>query len=385
MLRVILAGLMALLTFLPSLAQPSREGSSVATILAELKGKSPKCVIVLLDVSESMKVEGLNRKMHQAVEQLFTEGLEEGDRAVLYVFGSGYRQVFDALPATPAARRKLIEQVPLRPEPGAGTNIRQPHHEALKLARASGKLPFIVIVTDSFNDPPKDTPTAYAEYQKYYTPGKLETYPKTPENREYESLLAWMGASGGKTFGLGVEIQPNQRPKEHFKVALQEATPATPEPQATPAPTRVSASKNESLPLGLIGALVAVLAGGGAFAYLKPRPMPLRITGGPSGARDFDVRGNTVLRLGGEGGAGALDAYPLAATKEVVATVRASRGQLTLQPQPKGSTRVTHNGLPLEKPTALRFGDEIRVTVLDPSGAVIKENRLKISDPTKTF
>ena len=95
------------------------------------------------------------------------------------------------------------------------------------------------------------------------------------------------------------------------------------------------------------------------------------------------MRGNTTLRLGGEGGSAALDAYPLAGTKAVAATIKGARGQFTLQPQPGTSLRVYHNGMPLEKPSPLRYGDEVRVSVVDNTGAVVKESRLKFSDPTK--
>lgn len=385
MLRVLLALLAVLTSLLPTFAQSNSDTATVSEIVSELKSKTPKCVVLILDVSESMKVDDYNRKMHDSVETILRESLADGDQAILYSFGAGYKKVFDETPSTPAARHKLIDQIPLRPEPGEGTNIRQPHHEALKLAKASGKTPYIIILTDSFNDPPKNTPVAYTEYQKYYTVGKLETYPTTPENRDYESLLSWMTTAGGKTYGIGVEILPSGRPKERFKVAPKTGIEATPQPEATPVPQRSAPVKEESLPLGWIGALVALGLGGAAFALLRPKPLPLRIVGGGSSARDFDVRGATTVRLGGEGAAASLDAFPVAGVKETVATIRASRGQLLIQPQPANLVRVYHNGMPLDKPTPLRYGDEVRIAVLDSNGAILKENRIKFSDPTKTF
>ena len=126
----------------------------------------------------------------------------------------------------------------------------------------------------------------------------------------------------------------------------------------------------------------SVALGAVLFAVMRPKPMPLRLAG-VGAPRDFDVRGNTVLRLGGEGGSAALDAYPLAGTKAVAATIKGGRGQFTLEPQPGTALRVYHNGLPLEKATPLRYGDEVRVSVVDSNGAVLKENRVKFSDPTK--
>ena len=227
-LRFLLTSLAILSAFAlaPALAQ-----SDPSEVVREIKDKSPKCVVFILDVSESMRVDDYNRKMRSAAEAILKEGLGEGDQVALFTFGSSYKKVFDEVPTTPAARRKLIEQLPLKPEPGEGTNIRQPHHEALKLAKASGKTPYIIILTDSFNDPPKNTPEAYTEYKKYYTPGKLDVYPATVENRDYESQLAWMTSSAGKTFGMGVDILPSGRPKEQFKVGTKDAPEATPAPQ----------------------------------------------------------------------------------------------------------------------------------------------------------
>ncbi len=378
MLRFLLTSLALLSALLPTLAQ-----SDTGEIVSALKAKSPKCVVLILDVSESMTVDSYNRKMLDATQTILADGMSEGDQVVLYTFGPSYKKVFDETPQTPAARRKLLEMVPLKPEPGEGTNIRQPHHEALKLAHASGKTPFIVILTDSFNDPPKNTPAAYTEYQKYYTPGKLDTYPRTSENTDYESQLAWMASSGGQTFGIGVEILPSGRPKERFKVAPKAGTIATPEPTTSSSETSAPPPpKPDEFPIGLVATLIGLGLAGGAFALLRPKPMPLRISGVGS-PRDFDVRGNTTLRLGGEGGSAALDAYPLGGTKVVAATVKGGRGGLTVQPQPGNGLRVYHNGLPLEKPTPLRYGDEVRVSVVDSNGAVVKENRLKFSDPTK--
>ena len=194
-----------------------------------------------------------------------------------------------------------------------------------------------------------------------------------------------MTGSEGKTFGMGVEIQPSGRPKEQFKVAPKEATQATPEPTDSTPVSSAPPPKPEEFPLGLLLGVGGVALAGVLLAVLRPRSMPLRIAGVGT-PRDFDMRSNTVLRLGGEGGSAALDAYPLGGTKAVAATVKGGRGQLTLQPQPVqpgASLRVYHNGLPLEKATPLRYGDEVRVSVLDANGAIIKENRLKFSDPTK--
>ena len=48
---------------------------------------------------------------------------------------------------------------------------------------------YIIVVTDSFNDPPAKNDPRMADYLKYYDPKSLTRYPDTPENRDYERLL----------------------------------------------------------------------------------------------------------------------------------------------------------------------------------------------------
>ena len=117
--------------------------------------------------------------------------------------------------------------------------------------------------------------------------------------------------------------------------------------------------------------------------------MPLRITGGTAGQKDFQVKGGSPVRIGGDGANFTSDAYPLPGVKETVATVTGSRGSFSLQPIPQlpEGLRVYHNGVPLQGTVPLRYGDEVRVSVPDADGVsgVTKEIRLKFSDPNKPF
>ena len=45
---------------------------------------------------------------------------------------------------------------------------------------------YVVVVTDSFNDPPAADDPHKSDYLKYYDPKSLTTYPDTPDNRDYE-------------------------------------------------------------------------------------------------------------------------------------------------------------------------------------------------------
>lgn len=372
----------------PSAAVAPSTAPSVSEILTDLKSTTPKAVFLVLDVSDSMKQKDLSGQMYEVVRRVLNDSLSEGDRVALFTFGPSYTKVFDEVPTTPAARRKLLELIPRKPQPGEGTNIRQPHHEVLKLAKEYADqthgTPIVVLMTDSFNDPPKSDPAAYDNYKKYYTPGKIAVFPNTPENTDYESLLRWV-KTHGKTYGIGVGIEPSQRPLERFSVALKTEEEATPEPTPTPAAVTPVSEKSEPPYVLIIG--IGVVGLGAVLAATRgaSKPMPLRVSGGPAGGRDFDVRGSAVLKLGGEGGSASLDSYPLPQTKEVTAVIRGSRGQFMVQPQPNIAARVFVNGMPLEKPTPLRYGDEIRISIPEGSGGPGRDVRLKFSDPTKSF
>jgi hypothetical protein len=342
-----------------------------------MQGVTPKNLFLVLDVSGSMKKDNTLRRAREAIYTLLTEGVQKGDRVVLFTFGADYKKVFDTTIQAEGDKKALFAQVPTQPEDGAGTNIRKPHHEALKLTEKADPTPsFTVLLTDTYNDRPRPEDPAFGTYKSYYALNKaIDVYPDTPENREYERLLK---KYRDKTFGIIVAIKPDGRPREQFP--LNEPTPA-PMVEASPPPVPTSGSSGP--PLGaIIGGLAALGLGVGAYFFLSPKPVPLRIalaSGG--GAKDFQLKGNVGVRLGGDGAAASFDAYPLSGVKEPVGKLTGARGQLLLTPtpQPNATTRVFINGLPLEKPTPVRYGDEIRVSVEG------KELRLKLTDPAKSF
>jgi hypothetical protein len=374
----------ALLLFAPTVRAQEDDADlgEAARPVRELRDTRDKLLVFVFDVSGSMKGENLRRARESTI-TLIRQAARPGDRLVLYTFGAAYRTVFDKTLTSADDRQALIEQVPSRPDDGAGTNIRRPHHEALKLAEAWAPKPAaIVLLTDSFNDQPRTTDPAYADYLRYYLPGgRLDKYPDTPENRDYERLLASLRRSRTfKVYGIGVRVDESGRPIERLP-----DTEPSPAPRESAVPDRRPPPAPEPTPWPLI-ALAAAVLGAGAVGWwvFASRPTPLRITGGPSGAKDFALKGSLGVRLGGDGAGFAADAYPLPGTKEPVAQVRGARGQLQVvsPPQPAAGVRVFHNGLPLEGTVPLRYGDEIRVSVADPAGAGSpREYRLKFADP----
>lgn len=366
-----------------------------ATAVKSLRSVSPKTLIFVFDVSGSMRGE-LLRRAREATITILREGTRPGDRVVLYTFGSGYEQVFDQTLKSEAEKRNLIALVPTKPGDGAGTNIRKPHHDALKLLESRLPTPgAVILLTDSFNDSPKTDDPAYSTYTKYYVPGGgLQKHPDTPENRDYERLLRLMTDSKKvQIFGIGVQIDRSGRPVEQLPQAEPTPPPATAgdSQTSTPIATIGSGGKKSELPWEWLigGGLLALALIAGLVAFTRgSKPVPLRIKGGPGGAKDFEVVSGQTVYIGGAS-AHAFDAYALPGTKNPVATLRgAGGGRFTLAPatQEAGASaaKVSLNGLPLEKESPLTFGDEVRISAPEASGA-IKEYRLIFDDPTKSF
>ncbi len=369
-------------------------GESAAAVKG-LRAVSPKTLVFVFDVSGSMRGELLRRAREAAI-SMIREGTQRGDRVVLFTFGADYKKVFDKRLANEAEKHDLIDLVPNKTGTGEGTNIRKPHHEALKLLEASLPEPgAVVLLTDSYNDQPGKNDPEFAMYKKYYIPGdRLTKYPKTPENADYERLLKTMTDSRKvQIFGIGVQIDKSGRPVEQMPKA--EATPAPATDTGTGASTPVTSvggDKKGGLPpewlLGGMALLALALVAAVLLLRKGSKPVSLRIKGGANGAKDYEIAPGQAVTIGGPT-AYAFDAYGLAGITNAVATLRgASGGRFTLSPVAREGAappvKVVLNGLPLEKESPLAFGDEVRVSAPDASGA-IKEYRLIFDDPTKSF
>lgn len=374
----------------PAPAADTADFGEAGSVIAALKGMKRKTLVFVFDVSGSMEDHGNLRRIRQATINILREGTAPGDHVALLTFGADNHNVFDTTITTRADIAGLIDKVPSHVEPGAGTNIRKPHHEALKIIDADRPQPgVIVLLTDSFNDQPNTSDATYPGYLKYYTPGgQLTKYPNRPENRDYERLLRKLVPSGDLTqFGVGIKIADNGRPIERL-------------PQAAPPPGEPAADTNSAVDtvpppspvspvIYIVGGLALLaLIGGAVFLAPLTRASALRITGGPGGAKDYQIRNGQSVRVGGEGAAVAWDAYPVP-TKQAVALVKSARGQLFIglgpgkgnQPTPP---RVYHNGVELSRDEPLNFGDEVRVALTSDIGTV-KEYRLKFEDPRKSY
>ena len=374
----------------PAFAQDAPAPLSPAQIAAQIKPLKGKTVIFIFDVTESTRHGGVFTEERAATATLLRQGCSPGDRIILLPFGTGYTTAFDKTLTSPGDVDPLIDQIPPAPVPGHGTNIRLPHHEALKLIARDQACPAVVVLlTDSFNDRPDLTDPNYPKYLAYYTLKGLTVYPHTPENRDYERLLRTLTAKGClHQYGVGVGIAPDGRPIERLPVGPGQGDSdagATTETPTVLAPTG-TASRGSHLPL-ILGLLLAALLLGLLFWFLtRRRPIPLRLKLGDKGLpRDFRLLPGSRLALGGAPGtaSGSADVFPLAGLAAPTAFIQAERGGAILAPAPAadGSPTLFHNGVALKQPTPLRVGDDLRVAVPATASEGEREHRIRVEDP----
>ena len=274
-------------------------------------------------------------------------------------------------------------------EPGRGTNIRLPHHAALRLTeRDLPRQGVIVLLTDSFNDRPAPADPNYPDYLAYYTLKGLTDYPHTPENRDYERLLRTLTTTGRvQQYGIGVGIAPDGRPIERLPRAGQGDDAAAGLMDTTPILEKPIGTEQVQHSLGPLiagGGLSLALLGTLLWAWLN-RPVPLRLSLGDKGLpRDFRLRPGAKVGLGGSSltASPGDDVFPLAGLPAPAAFLQAQRGGgASLVRASPDAPKVLHNGLPLENSVPLRAGDEIRLIVPATDTAPAREHRVHVADP----
>ncbi len=372
-------------------AQDAPSAKSPDQIAAEIIKIHPKILVLVFDVSESTKSNGVFRQERDASATLIRQGTSPGDRVVLETFGTGYQTLFDKTLTSSADADGLVEQLPSDIQVGHGTNIRWPHAEALSLIQKELPKPgVIVLLTDSFNDRPLTSDPAYGKYLDYYTLKGLTIYPSSPENREYERLLSTLKASGKLTqYGIGVGIAPTGRPIERLPVGPGQGDAAVDSGPTTTTLAPIGHEKPQSILPEIIGAVVVILLliVGAVYALLS-RPLSIRLTLGEKGTpRDYVLRPGTKVGLGGTmtSVAAGDDVFPLAGLAVPAAWVLAGRGSATLTPGPAFESlpglKVFHSGVVLEQSAPLRIGDEIRLVLPATDAAPSREYRVRFADP----
>ncbi len=374
---------------LPLCAQTLPSPQAPAQIASEIKRLPHKTVIFVFDVTQSTRHGGIFTQERAAMATLLRQGCSVGDRVILLKFGTGYGTVFDQTLVQPSEVDSLIDQIPAAPEPGRGTNIRWPHHEALKLIARDRLCPaVIVLLTDSFNDRPDLTNPNYPKYLAYYTLKGLTVYPDTAENRDYVRLLGSLTRKGClHQYGVDVALAPDGRPIERLPVGPGQGDSDS--GTTTDAPTVLAPTgqtSRASLLPWLLALLALLLLLGLLWFLLRRRPLSLRLRLGDKGLpRDFRIPPGGQVALGGGPGtaAGSQEIFTLAGLSAPVGIVQNARGGLVLSPSAPADAAPTlfHNGLLLQQPVPLRIGDEMRVSIpatdTDPS----REHRLRVEDP----
>lgn len=376
--------------FHPLTAQAQEPQKSPSTIASEISGIHPKTVVFVFDISMSTKHAGVFTNERAATATIL-HACGPGDHVALIKFGTGAQTVFDKTLATREDANALVDQIPAAPEPGRGTNIRLPHHQALQIVDAGKPNPgVVVLLTDSFNDQPLETDPNYPSYTAYYTP-KLTVYPKSAENASYENLLKTLKASGElKEYGVGVGIAPTGRPIERLPVGPDESDSPDAASVVSTAPLADNTSttrKTTDTSLLLFGCFGAIILGLAIAFWAMSRPSSLRLQlGDKSLPRDYRLKSGKKVGLGGSltSCAPGDDFFPLAGLDAPVAFVTASGGGFTLNPNPAviSATKVFHNGVGLERQSPLRIGDEIRVSLpVDNTSPIPREYRVRFVDP----
>lgn len=379
--------------FIPPLRAQNTTATDALTpeqIAAQIKPIHPKTLVLVFDVSASTQANGVFRREREASATLIRQGCSVGDRVILEAFGTGYKTVFDKTLGESADSNALVDELPASVEVGHGTNIRWPHHEALKRIESALPRPgVIVLLTDSFNDQPRTSDPNYPKYLDYYTLGNLTKYPNTADNRDYERLLKQLQASGKlHQYGVGVGIAPNGRPIERLPLGPGQGDPDTSDtaqipPVVSPGGTEKPQSNLPAILAGLGLLLLALL--GASFAFLN-RPVPVRLMLGDKGTpRDYRLRQGSKIALGGAltSAAPGDDVFPLGGVTAPLAFVQAGRGSADLVPAPNlpPGTTLFHNGVKFETAAPLRLGDEIRAVLPATDLAPAREHRIRFADP----
>jgi hypothetical protein len=345
---------------------------NLEAVQARLASVSPKTVVVLFDVSGSMDNNNTLVNAREATITLLRGALKPGDRVVITSFDVAPKKVIDQRIAGDADLQAVIEAVPGHVSETQGTNIRWAHHQVLRmLEKLRPPHSYVVVVTDSFNDPPARNDPLMADYLKYYDQKSLTRYPDTPENRDYERLLRKRHQLRVETLGLGVEIDEDSgRPKEQWP----KATPVSQETEPAPEPAQNPAPASSFNPLWLVAGVVALALA--LFAVMILRPMlsaeDVVLVEGARQVGPFRMGSGSVVELGGTGHGDGTFGVPIPGTAGPVAFLRRGGGayRLELAPPPeRDAPEVSVNGEAVQKAHPLRFADEIQVRVHRPGGA----------------
>lgn len=333
--------------------------------LAGIKEKTPKTVVAVFDISNSMahqfpgKPAPVLDVARPFAQDLVNNTLRKGDRFVLYSFDKTPTKIFDAtingnLPAVLEAIPKLTTLSKVQ-----GTNIRWAHYEGLKILEKETQKQrpaYLVVLSDGFHDSPD---AGDANYTNFYIPLRLHKLPDTKRARDYARLARQFKS---KNCGIGVEIADNG-------MVVEAAAAPTPLPgpviEPTATPTEIPFGQKHKGEIGAgLAFLAAALAAFAAWSLLfKPIRVGLGQPNDPKKNKIFSMKHGSRITLGGVGAATIPTAFDVPGTKAAVGHILRKGQNFWLHPfdnQPDGA-QITVNGQPVTARQHLSFGDQIRV------------------------
>lgn len=371
---------------LPPGAAPAMDPHSISERIAS---QSPKTVVFVFDVTGSTRTGGVFEREREATATILRRGCKVGDHVVLIKFGTGVATVFDTVLSESVSASSLIDQIPPSTEPGAGTNIRWPHHEALRIIDGDAPNPgVVVLLTDSFNDQPVKSDPNYSKYRAYYNLYSLTVYPSSSENRDYVRLLSKLRRERRlREYGVGVAIARSGRPVERLPLASGEGTDSLDNgsSQTTvllPTGHETVHTNWDEISISAVTTMLFLIAG---LAMLSGRPTSVRLSvGGKAVPSDFRIKPGARLGLGGTPATAppGAEIYLVSGLNDTAGWILGERGGvISLSAASGSSSRLLHNGIGIQEKAPLRVDDEIRIIVPATDTSEEKQFRIRLLDP----
>lgn len=354
------------------------------SIIQSLELKRPDYIALIQDVSGSMLTNGMMTKARQAALRVIKEAAVQGTYVRIVGANATEHILYDGPVKSSKDRKDALDAIPYKAIDGAGTNLRKPHHAALRQALELGaKAPVIVFVTDSFNDAPRDNPTELSDYAAYYDKGgDLTKIASTPRGQQYRRDIEDFAARGGRTFGFGVNIdasshRPIERSPKDITTPEKESKPVAPSSVPPPAP-------DDPIWPYLVGGAVVVIGGSIVFLLKNRKPFAVNIEMGTRSGRDLVFRSGDAVGIGGIA-TGCTQSLPFPGNTGAIAVLTIERGQLVAKAvYPAGQTQnwsLSVNGVEVTGVSSIpiRVGDTLRIRSVAGDTESVTEHRWKVS------
>jgi hypothetical protein len=353
-------------------------------ILQSLQQKRPDYIALIQDVSGSMQTNGMLQKARQAALVVIKEAAVQGTYVRIVGVNATEHILFDGPIKSSKDRKAALDAIPYRALEGAGTNLRKPHHTALRQALDRGaKSPVIVFVTDSYNDAPRGNPEELANYAAYYDKGgDLAKIAASPTGKTYRKDIVEYAARGGRTFGFGVEVDAvSHRPLERSPKDI-----SAPKPDVKPVAAASVPPPPPDDPIWpyLLGGALVVIAGGGVYFLKNSKPIAVSIEMGTRSGRDLVFRAGDAVGIGGLA-AGCTQTLPFPGNAGAIAMLALERGMLVAKPIPATGTAsqwvLSVNGVDVRGTSSIpvRVGDTLRIRSIAGDTETVAEYRWKVA------